>query len=163
MVNRTRQYGMYLVSFSHSCLKIHPCCSTCLYLAPFHDCVFSTLWLYHNWFNSRTFWFLPFCDNTNSAPVDMLVFVFCAHKHTFLHGIYLGVESLGHRVCVFSSLIETVTLCSKTRVPVYPATGVYTAPQPRHHLLLLGLASLVVVVVSISLFLTNEAENFFKF
>lgn len=136
----------------------------CLYFATFHDCVYSTLWIYHNWFNSWTFWFLPFCDNTNNIPLHILMFVFCAHKDPFLHGIYLGVESLDHRVCVSLSLIEAVTLCSKTCVPVSCHWRVYIATQPCHHLLLLvySSASLVVVVVSISLWLTNEVENFFK-
>lgn len=78
--------------------------------------------------------------------------------------VYLGVESLGHKVCVSPSLIEAVTLCSKTCGPVSCHWRVHIATQPHHHLLLsvCPSASLVVVVASISLWLTHEVENFFK-
>lgn len=119
-----RQCGIYLVSFPQSCLY-DSSMLWCLYFAPFHDCVYSTLWIYHNWFNSWTFWFLPFCDNTNNVPLHILMFVFCAHKHPFLHGIYLGVDSLGHRVSVSPSLIEAVTLCSKTCASFLPLESLH--------------------------------------
>lgn len=79
---------------------------------------YTTIYLFNSW----TFGFLQFCANRNNAPLSFLVLGFGAKKHTFLPGMYLAVESLGHRICGFSSLIETVTFCSKIHVPVYPVT-----------------------------------------
>ena len=38
---------------------------------------------------------------------------FVAHVHAFLLGTYLGIQLLGHRICIWSALVDTVKLFSK--------------------------------------------------
>lgn len=46
-----------------------------------------------------------------------------AHEFTFLLGVYLGVESLGHRASVRSALVDTAKQFSEVVVP----TGTFRA------------------------------------
>ena len=44
---------------------------------------------------------------------------FAAHTHAFLLSIYLVVEWLGHRVCIYAALGDAATWFSKVGVPVH--------------------------------------------
>lgn len=58
-------------------------------------------------------------DNINSADVNIGVYVL-----SVLHGIFLGVEVLGHKMFVSSTLLDEAKLFSKMIVPIYtPISG----------------------------------------
>lgn len=48
---------------------------------------------------------------------------FINYKHSFLLGIYLGVELLGHRVSIWSTLVDSAKWFSKVVVPAYILTS----------------------------------------
>lgn len=89
-------------------------------------------------FNSWTFGFLQFIDNTNNAPMHILVFVFWWHKHTVLHGKHLGVESPSLCIFLFNRNCHTLFQHTCAGLPCpQKCLRVQRAPWPLHHSLLL--------------------------
>lgn len=146
--------------------KIHSLCGIFVYtlflfmILYIPHCGYTIIYLFSSW----TFGFLQFWANIN-APLSIPLLCFGAEKHTFLPGMYLPVESLGHRVWGFSSLIASVTFCSKIHVPVYPVTRVSEGLHSPTSSTSLSLDFYIFAISSLcsgsSLWFTNEVENFF--
>lgn len=107
-----------LLPLCFSCLEPLPFPNTvCLYLHDFH--VPLSAWLLRE--HLPIFWDKVQLDAEKPYPATSPLLV--NNMHSFLFGIYLGVELLGHRVSLFLSLVNIVKQFSKLIVWLCNCTG----------------------------------------